>query len=373
MSQLLNPPLHEALQRFPGGVRISNQGQRRIVRYMPDPNNPSRLRSECDQRGEQYRINCPFCGDQRHRLAVSYQFGQYDPVLKRVNYDLWFCQNDTNCHKDPALRAQFRSLVAVPSRRQRRRGDRSPEVDESAATVTSSSPIELPPASTPVDQLPDDHPAVAYLHERGFDPVELSRQWDVRFAPIWSGSPASNRIIIPVERYQLQFAPDVDQVDRVLAGWQARQIVDSESSGPKYLFPRSFAKSKVLYGLCQARHTSGPALVVEGPTDVWRAGAGAVATFGKYVSRDQRLLLRHHFTGRPLVILPDSDARQDAVQFAHDLQSMRAFDAGDNRVLVATLPPGRQDPGECAREEIWLAVAAALGEPSDTALQEARS
>ena len=92
--------------------------------------------------------------------------------------------------------------------------------------------------------------------------------------------------------------------------------------------------------------TIGPLLLAD---ERWIAGA--VATFGKHVSRDQRLLLRHHFTGRPLVILPDADARQDqaharAVTAPHRILELRVRpEIALKLVEDALLVFGQRHPG----------------------------
>ncbi len=122
-------------------------------------------------------------------------------------------------------------------------------------------------------------------------------------------------MLIPISRLQAQFSGSVNS-PLVTAGWQARCIGETTDQAPKYLFPRGFQKSKLLYGLPHALRTQGPVVLCEGPTDVWRYGPGAMATFGLHLSRDQRLLLIHHFAGRPIVILPDVGAVEKACENA---------------------------------------------------------
>lgn len=364
MSEPLNPSLYAALQLLAGGALISNAGVRRVLSYAPRPDNPTRLKARRQNSGEQYRINCPFCGDQRHRLYVSYFFGQYDQVLQQTDYNCWFCQNETHCHQSVANRARFRLLVSghlsqVPQRPPTLAQSCEPEPSFGPAPAPNE-PIELPSDSIPLCQLPENHPAVIYLLERGFDVGELSRIWDVRYVPLFNQSSASNRILIPIGRPRLQYTTSDANNEEILVSWQARFIGTPVPPTTKYVFPRGFTKSKVLYGLSLATQATGPVLVVEGVTDVWRAGPGAVATFGKQPSHDQLLLLRHHFVGRPIVVVPDADAREEAEEFARELFRARGINDAERRVVVATLHSHASDPAECTRQEIWDAAAAAL-------------
>ena len=178
----------------------------------------------------------------------------------------------------------------------------------------------------------------------------------------WSPTRAAGRILIPIYRPRLQFTANAGQPpDLVVAGWQARLPRAAEPHERKYLFPDGIEKSKVLYGLYRACQATGPIFVCEGPTDAWRVGPGAVATFGNHASREQKLLLLHHAKNRPIVVLPDDDALASAQALVTELLAARALDAGDRRVVLVVPPAGRHDPGECSREEILAAASHALG------------
>lgn len=359
--QVLNQPLYDQLTRRFGVVRVARRGEERIVRYIPHPQYAGRLQEQVVQRGEQYYFDCPICGDDRHRSYVSYQYGQLD-AHGRPQFGLWYCQNDTHCHKDPTNRNRLQALLAVPLGRQARLLPpvySPPETDQCYRSLPT---FQLPAASISLRELADSHPAVEYLRSRGFCPAMLSETWGLAYVEGWSPA-ASNRILIPVYRPEPHFGfPGAGSGSAVLAGWQARFIGEPPTKQiPKYLFPTGFPKSKLLYGLVQAKQTSSPVAICEGVSDVWRCGPGAaVATFGKEVSREQKLLLVHHFVGRPLVVMLDENASDTALELALSLRRMRAGQAGDNRVVVGHLAEGRSDPGSCSHEELRSSVWAAL-------------
>ena len=54
------------------------------------------LIARADAEDEDYRVNCPFCSDTRHRLYISCQWGVYDPFAGHSNIHLIRCYNE-NC------------------------------------------------------------------------------------------------------------------------------------------------------------------------------------------------------------------------------------------------------------------------------------
>jgi hypothetical protein len=291
--------------------------------------------------------------------------GEKDPFTGKRNYCLWCCHNE-RCHESETNRKVFRSMIIPPLGRQRRRAKRAPAA---APTPQPVRPITLPRNLSPIADLPPTHPAPTYLLERHFDPAYLQQVWEISFCVACSDCCPSvtNRIIIPIYRPAKLFAPASNgQHELILAGWQARSIPDLPlpgcNSDPKYLFAAGMRKSELLYGLHLAVASQGPVYLVEGPTDCWRIGPGSVAMFGKALSETQKLLLVHHFAGRPIVVMLDRDARSvvDAIQ--HELYLIRGSSAGDNRVVIADLPGHREDPADCTPAELVHAITAALGQ-----------
>ena len=121
------------------------------------------------------------------------------------------------------------------------------------------------------------------------------------------------------------------------------------------------AKSRLLYGYGPALNAKGPIIICEDPTDVWRLQTNAVALFGNSLSPFQQEVLAKRFKGRPLVLLLDSDARQDALQIQQRLSDARRR-AQAVRQLVAELPEGGKDHSDLAREVVLERVARALGQ-----------
>jgi len=117
-------------------------------------------------------------------------------------------------------------------------------------------------------------------------------------------------------------------------------------------------KSRLLYGLPQAVRTTGPVVIVEGPTDVWRLGGNAVGLFGKDMSRGHQDLIARYFRGRPIVLFLDRDAREQANKLRRQLR--KAGLGADRPIVIAAPPLGRNDVGDCTSEEAWACIGAAL-------------
>jgi hypothetical protein len=117
-----------------------------------------------------------------------------------------------------------------------------------------------------------------YLKRRKFNPPSIQKEWDIRGTDLVGKY--KNRIIAPIYH------------NNKIVSFQGRDITDK--SDMKY---KACPKEKeiihhkhTLYGIDKAKEKR-RCVVVEGITDVWRLGAGAVATFGiKYTQRQVSLL-----------------------------------------------------------------------------------
>ena len=132
--------------------------------------------------------------------------------------------------------------------------------------------------------------AMRYLESRRFDPLQLEREFD-----LMSTGPVGKhrlRIVIPVQ-YQ---GFNVSYTCRSYAGSQTRYLACAEANE---LIP---AKD-ILYNIDSVPNKQ-KVVVVEGAPDVWRLGAGAVATFGTKVTPSQFKFLVQF---RRVVLIRDMD------------------------------------------------------------------
>lgn len=361
MIPVMNMTLYCALRD-----KVADDGQVRVIRQGEDmevARVPSTRDAGMDTRiirwGEMYCVNCIFCADTRGRMGVSYRYGVDSPGDSRyAERSLWKCWNEEcqsewrNCKTlwDKLNTTGFRprrDAAAAADTRSHRRPDPPREV--AADTLPE---VDLPGRWLALTDLAEDHHAVVYLRSRQFDPAALARDWGVAYAeyvsPRTRGAMAQDRILIPV------------RADGRQVGYQARypsDAVDFKAQRiPKYL--TYFPSGRVLYGADEAARIAGPVVVVEGVTDVWRVGPGAVARFGKRLSGEHlRILGRLADVGgadRPIVFLPDADDPQAQQTTARDVEDL-ARSGCRAMVAVGVLPPG-SDPGRLPHDHLWRRI-----------------
>lgn len=250
--------------------------------------------------------------------------------------------------------------------------------------------------TVPLTALTPDHPAIAYLRHRNFDPVEVTKKWDIVYCeqalpedpargryysklPYGCHNSPTGRLIIPIY--------DAEGVRR---GWQARVIDHSDDTGNKWvwtdhqqwlqvanagqdlfvsdIWPKGFAVHKymnargsqrntLLFGIKQAVefNESRPfnkryCVLVEGPLDAVRGGAPCIALLGKSLSDAQAAELRKHFAV-VCTVMDQDKAGQECLKCIHTkLHGMPIHEL--------TVPEGKKDLGDCTQEEAQALVTA---------------
>lgn len=197
--------------------------------------------------------------------------------------------------------------------------------------------LELPPDLQPLTKS-----ARKYLLGRNFDPDMLEAIWRIQ-----STSNIGNlkyRIFIPI------------YVNNIMVSWQCRDITDK--SKMKYLAQEESKEiinnKDTLYGLDQA--TGQSCVVVEGVTDVWRLGPGAVAVFGIKYRPEQVITLIENFQSFNLLFDPEPQAKIQAGKLAADLVAM------GGKVKIWEFE--ESDPGDMSQEEADAFMREALGHGS---------
>jgi len=344
---VLNPALYEALESRFGSVKISNEGQEMNGTYTHA--GTERRRLIVSDSGEYYRVSCPFCSDTRHRLYINHRWGVRDEETGGLHRWAAYCFN-ADCLSEPD---NFTELIRMTTWYQREAG--AGRVGVSPVKVLQAfemPPISLPRDFQPLSALPDDHLAIRYLRERNFNPAGVEKKWGVGFSARDSFClTVHGRLLIPFRR---ESEDDIETV-----GWQSRRLVDPEEprnkvldeGEGKYFTAQGFKKSMFVYGAERPLPESGPLVVCEGVTDVWRYGPGAVAVLGKFASHYQRQVLLRLGRGRPLVIAFDGDARKDAEELASFLVEQKQESIlyhDDHPIVVLPLSP-EEDPASLRR------------------------
>ena len=314
----LNPRLYDALQRSFRQIEISNAGIPRRVTYLPDWDRAGRKKVVEIESGEFYRVSCPYCMESRQRLYINHDWGETDPETGRQNLHLAYCFNNHECLTTEANRRSLYHRI-YPIGRSRRE---SRQVQPAIAPPLAPREFFLPQGLIPIHELPLPHPAAAYWLQRGFDLQELGHWWQVAYCDQdpTASPPIYQRVVVPIYERQASFKES--QATQRLAGWQARIIQKAGPQIPKYLTCRGMQKAQLLYNLPLALQIPGPVFVCEGVADVWKVGPAGVALLGKSLSSRQKTLLITHFSQRPIVVLLDVDAQEEARKIVRELQSV---------------------------------------------------
>jgi len=170
-----------------------------------------------------------------------------------------------------------------------------------------------------------------YLRHRRFDPDKLKEEWDLTATAHLSGPGWNWRVCFPI-----------CSQDGLQVAYAGRSI--SDKTKPKYKLPKDNQilthPRSLLYGIHKAGGDS--VVVVEGPTDVWRMGPGAVALLGVKWTVEQMNLLRA-FPRRFIMLDPDQAGQRRAEEIAEWLGMF----SGETE-LISDLPsdPGELDQGE---------------------------
>jgi hypothetical protein len=233
------------------------------------------------------QIPCPFCtGNPGWHLGYNLIGGFFNcwrcgwhPNLEVVQY-----LSGTGWTKAKAILSEFETgSTPLPSTKRR-----------------IASPLSLPTGTGP---LMPKH--MRYLHKRGFDPDSVAQIWELQATgPIGK---YKHRIIAPI------------YLNNYLISYQGRDW--TEKSGLRYKACETdkeiVAHQEVLYGIDLAVHHK--AILVEGITDAWRFGPGAVACFGIETKKSQILLLMERFTEVYIMFDDDPQATDRAEEIAADL------------------------------------------------------
>lgn len=300
MSNPLNPELYGALRRVFGDVRIASEGEPAVVYYPLNPlSGKKEMRFRPGGRGEQYRVDCPGCGDRYKRLYVSHLWGQRDKYTKRRMYGLLNCRNEDCFRKDGYHLHSFMEKLSFGIRSEAT--VREPEEGVDPEPTKTDWPGEMQPMAS----LPGDHAARIYLEERLGGPQLyklICGFYDVRLCTGTSRPKyrriLEGRIVVPIV------------FKEEMVGWQARYPGDWDKSlgVPKYFTTPNLPAARLFYNYDNARLFK-TIVVMEGTTDVWAFGPMGVSLLGKELSLERMKLLS---LAKPqhVVLMLDEDALQ---------------------------------------------------------------
>lgn len=345
----LNTLLYNGLVRRFGSVKVINPG-REAVELQSVTLNGVKIDYKF---GEYYTVNCPWCGDTRHRLYISYMWGMFDPEVGNKHKNLIWCQSGKGCYKGSPARIDqldYEVYGAMPHQ------IRTVQNIAKGVAYASTDVVEPPGAVIALRDLPSTHPAVQYLGIRGFNPTVLSDLFGVGYceeaAPLYPLM--QGRIVIPVYtkgRY---------------VGWQGRYVGDIDWKRfrtPKYYNSSQFPKSMHLYNYDNANRYRIVCLV-EGVATVWSLGPQFTACFGSSVSLPQAQQAAELCREGYLVLLLDGDtwAVDSQTGFSKASRAIDILTAHvGSRLVVIRLPPEAK-PDDYYPEALWGMIETALRE-----------
>lgn len=328
----LNPTLYNTLRQRFQSVMVANENSAMVGYNAPNARN-GRLDYVVSSWGEYYRIRCPFCKDNRHRLWINHLYGMPDWNRDNRYPESWLavCYNE-NCTASPGRRQQLYQMIFGF---QNFRDRRAPSVIEIGEDNTLPLGTAQPPGEIMwLRDLSADHPARTYLIGRRFNPDYLSDNFKVGWV-FRAFVDVDERLSIMQGRIYLPV-----YMNGGLAGWQGRLTWDPPKGGPpKYYTLPAMPKRRILYNYDTAKHWPF-VVVVEGLPSVWRIGGPAVAIFGKTLGAGQQMLLQSTWAGKPIILLLDPDAREDMEGILRELEL-----SGKQPVIPIWLPPG-YDPAD---------------------------
>jgi len=255
------------------------------------------------------QLNCPFCTDGAYGWHLGYN-------LETHRFNCWRCGKHS-------VWEVLNALIPLPKgalyklTQEVRRG--APDTKPQRVVVRKALP------KAPLGTGPLDSQHKRYLRKRRFSPARLINEWDIKATGHLSGE-WSWRIVIPI----------YDEEGNIEA-YQGRTI--SKSVKPKYRTSEG-APSDLLYGIHRAKGDA--VIIVEGVTDVWRLGAGAVATMGVDWGKEQANRLRR-YDRRYIAFDPEETAQRRAEELARWL----AFFPGVTEIVEDL----RTDPGDLSDNE----------------------
>lgn len=310
--------------------------------------------------GEQYRVDCPFCGDHKQHLYISY-LSFSTPLYKGER--LGKCGLLAKCFRRNCLSSYENRQILREALLLQKDIVETAVVDDNSALlpaydvspqITISGFQSWYPEYQPIETCQDQE-ILAYLAGRGIS-VETASKYRVGYGRVESKRPGkfladgAPFLMLPI------IEPDGCR------GIQLRVLPQHQGTVPKYLFHPACKRNYMLYNRARAALFK-LGVLVEGAFDVMKVGPCGLAMFGHTPSKIQKAHLEHDFGSGGLIWLPDIDVKRtpegkvelDPAAIARKQCAVwfeqQAFPWGAH---VVYLP--KKDAGEMTTEELWLTI-----------------
>ena len=242
----------------------------------------------------QISVRCPFCDDHSNH-------GHFDP--KSGFYGCWRCKGG-----HPIAALMRLGNINYETAKKLVGENKGSKIASEVKPIEHAKTLELAGTSLAMPM------HKSYLEGRNFDIQELEFYHGIKYTgPMykWNNIDFQWRVIIPIF-----------DVDNKLVSFQGRDVTGKQELRYKCC-PVDLAikhHKHTLYGaeLCTKKNRI---VVVEGVFDAWRLGAGAVATFGTSVTKEQ-IKLMAQWQEIVLAFDPEPDAQKHANEIATELAAI---------------------------------------------------
>ncbi len=301
--QVLNQSLYDRLEATFGSVVIHSEGESFLAKkrkraFSKNGRYPYYL--DIMSSGEYYAVDCPVCGDSRHRLWINHMWGQTFEGM-RLNH-LCCCYNEGCTELDGFGKTLIdlldpKTLTSV--------------VKRTTVTVETKFLRELPGTTMSLVELPQEHLLRNYMQKRGFS-MEVLDSWGLCWITD-SQHPKihdTNRLLIPINLVQ--------QGREQMGAWQTRYFDYHTGSpnSPSKKIPKYLIQGPTRLIVYNLHNVDTDFIVIcEGVFDAIRVGkAHGVCTFGKHLTTKQAELIEDRIISRGGFVVfafdPDVTAKQ---------------------------------------------------------------
>lgn len=241
-------------------------------------------------------LNCPFCGDDKNHLGIR---------LKDLRCRCWRCGK----HSLVSVFSECLSVTKNEASKLIKDLDKNFDYDEPDEIDDTKRKndfyIKLPPEAE--THFPKEH--LDYLRNRDFPPLRTIRQYRLR--AVRHIGPYKFRIIIPI----ILNGRIISFTSRDITGLSGLRY----KAANKNIYPNP---KHYIYNLDSVSHGAKNVILVEGPTDVWRLGAGSISLFGVQEHGQQIIHLARKKIKTLHILFDNDDAgRRNAVKLANNIRS----------------------------------------------------
>lgn len=273
-------------------------------------------------------VNCPWCGDPSEHLGIN---------VTGLGFYCWSCGQKGYITKYIAEmeNINFQRVETVITR--------FSDPDIEPESFSSQQPQQEYPFNLPSNATPEPSPNhKRYLEGRNFDVGFLCKKYGIQFCGVTGKY--KHTIIIPVA------------IDRQIVTFSSRDVSGQREERYNHCpNNRSIIPIKqTIYNLDNCKKDT--ALILEGPTDVWRMGDNCLGMWGTQYSQSQlALLIKKRF--KRLFILFDKKATEKAYALAKDLSLYVA-----ETLIIDPVGYDFDDPASMKQEDVLYLKKNIVGE-----------